>query len=85
MGRYRLRIDGTVNHDDLPVVSHLSEHHGFRALDLVRIAVTGSKRTPPLHAVIDVLGAEEVKRRLDLAIIWETILAVSRPDARPVT
>ena len=35
---------------------------------LVRVAITGSTRTPPLHAVIDVLGPEEVKRRLDQAL-----------------
>jgi glutamyl-tRNA synthetase len=35
---------------------------------LVRVATTGSKRTPPLHAVIDVLGPEEVKRRLNQAL-----------------
>lgn len=35
---------------------------------LVRVAVTGSKRTPPLHDVIDVLGPDEVKRRVDQAL-----------------
>jgi glutamyl-tRNA synthetase len=35
---------------------------------LLRIAITGSKQTPPLHGVIAVLGAVEVRRRVDTAI-----------------
>jgi glutamyl-tRNA synthetase len=35
---------------------------------LLRIAITGSKQTPPLHGVIAVLGAAEVKRRVHDAI-----------------
>lgn len=34
----------------------------------LRIALTGSDRTPPLYEVIQALGAEEAQRRLDLAI-----------------
>lgn len=31
---------------------------------LLRLAITGSKQTPPLHGVVNVLGAEEVRRRV---------------------
>lgn len=40
---------------------------------LLRVAVTGSKQTPPLHAVIEVLGAAETRRRVDEAL--ETLAA----------
>jgi glutamyl-tRNA synthetase len=35
---------------------------------LLRIAVTGSKQTPPLFGVIEVLGPNEVRRRIDGAL-----------------
>jgi glutamyl/glutaminyl-tRNA synthetase len=35
---------------------------------LVRIAATGSKQTPPLFGVIEVLGADEVRRRIEGAL-----------------
>lgn len=35
---------------------------------LLRIAVTGSKQTPPLFGVIDVLGPLEVRRRVEAAL-----------------
>lgn len=35
---------------------------------LLRIAITGSRQTPPLHGVIDVLGAAEVRRRVQQAL-----------------
>ena len=34
----------------------------------LRIALTGSDRTPPLYEVIQVLGEQEVRQRLGLAI-----------------
>ena len=34
----------------------------------LRIALTGSERTPPLYEVVELLGDAEVQRRLDLAI-----------------
>ena len=35
---------------------------------VLRIAITGSKQTPPLHGVIEVLGADEVKGRVREAL-----------------
>lgn len=35
---------------------------------LLRIAVTGSKQTPPLFGIIEVLGASEVRRRIEGAL-----------------
>jgi glutamyl/glutaminyl-tRNA synthetase len=35
---------------------------------LLRIAVTGSKQTPPLFGVIEVLGSDEVRRRVEEAL-----------------
>jgi glutamyl-tRNA synthetase len=35
---------------------------------LLRIAVTGSKQTPPLFSIIEVLGRDEVRRRIDGAL-----------------
>ncbi|GAC1646152.1 MAG: glutamate--tRNA ligase [Chloroflexota bacterium] len=40
---------------------------------LLRIAITGSRQTPPLHGIIQVLGASEVRRRVEQA---RNILAV---------
>jgi glutamyl/glutaminyl-tRNA synthetase len=34
---------------------------------LLRIAVSGSDKTPPLHDILGILGDEEVERRLALA------------------
>lgn len=42
---------------------------------LLRIAITGSKQTPPLHGVIEVLGAAEVKRR-----VGDAVRAVEGPN-----
>jgi Anticodon binding domain len=33
----------------------------------LRVAVTGARRSPRLHLVTEVLGEEEVERRLSLA------------------
>jgi glutamyl-tRNA synthetase len=35
---------------------------------LLRVAVTGSKRTPPLYGVISVLGPEQVRERVEKAL-----------------
>ena len=35
---------------------------------LLRIAVTGSKQTPPLFGIIAVLGPDEVRRRIQKAL-----------------
>jgi glutamyl/glutaminyl-tRNA synthetase len=35
---------------------------------LLRLAVSGTRQTPPLHGVVSVLGAEEVKRRVQQAL-----------------
>ena len=35
----------------------------------LRIAVSGSKQTPPLHGIMDVLGPEEVHRRVEEALL----------------
>jgi glutamyl-tRNA synthetase len=36
---------------------------------LLRIAVTGSKQTPPLFGIIEVLGPDEVRRRIEGALM----------------
>jgi glutamyl-tRNA synthetase len=36
---------------------------------LLRIAVTGSRQTPPLFGVVDVLGPDEVRRRIEGALL----------------
>jgi glutamyl-tRNA synthetase len=35
---------------------------------LLRVAITGSKQTPPLYGIIRVLGADEVRRRVQMAL-----------------
>ena len=35
------------------------------AAEILRIALTGSKQSPNLHEIIDILGKEEVVRRLN--------------------
>jgi glutamyl-tRNA synthetase len=36
---------------------------------LLRIAVSGSKQTPPLHGIMDILGPAEVRRRVEGALL----------------
>ena len=39
----------------------------------VRVAVTGSKETPPLFECIEVLGKDIVQRRIRLKLIFKTM------------
>lgn len=38
--------------------------------EIIRVALTGSKTSPNLHSLIQILGKEEVNRRIDLAIAY---------------
>jgi glutamyl-tRNA synthetase len=50
----------------------LAQHAGVRPGDLfmlLRIALTGTERTPPLYQIITLLGEDEVERRLSAALV----------------
>jgi glutamyl-tRNA synthetase len=52
-------------------VRALAEELGVKAgkaFMTLRVAVTASEQTPPLHDIIAVLGPDETRRRLDLAL-----------------
>ena len=46
------------------------KYHGSVAdvAEILRIALTGSKKSPNLHDVIEILGREQVERRLDFIV-----------------
>ena len=44
----------------------------------IRVALTGAERTPPLYEIQQVLGEQEVRRRLASAI--EALLAETLPE-----
>ncbi len=49
----------------------LAQQHGVKpgaVFMLLRVAVTGTERTPPLYPILQVLGADEVSHRLEAAL-----------------
>jgi glutamyl-tRNA synthetase len=61
-------------------VRAMADAAGVKAKGLfmaIRVATTGSEQTPPLYDILNVLGGEEVRRRLRLAL--EALAAAQTP------
>lgn len=69
---YLNRFSGAETHEQWEaMVDAMVEQRGIKrgvAFMLLRVAITGSRQTPPLHGIIEVLGVDQVRRRIEGAL-----------------